>query len=53
MRHPQYLARSCTTVTPPANRHLSDFRSALAGYENITVQCQNCGNFTGKVVKNW
>ncbi|KAK0933327.1 hypothetical protein LTR29_015078 [Friedmanniomyces endolithicus] len=30
-----------------------NFRSALAGYENITVQCQNCGNFTGKVVKNW
>ncbi|KAK3115604.1 hypothetical protein LTR53_004862 [Teratosphaeriaceae sp. CCFEE 6253] len=29
------------------------FRSALAGYENVTVQCQNCGNFTGKVIKNW
>ncbi|KAK5744329.1 hypothetical protein LTR17_002039 [Elasticomyces elasticus] len=30
-----------------------NFRSALAGYENVTAQCQNCGNFTGKVVKNW
>ncbi|KAK0249781.1 hypothetical protein LTR91_003146 [Friedmanniomyces endolithicus] len=46
-------ARSYTTTRPSANRHSPDFRSALAGYENITVQCQNCGNFTGKVVKNW
>ena len=25
------------------------FNSLLKGYENITVQCQNCGNFSGKV----
>ncbi|KAL9532512.1 hypothetical protein SMMN14_03354 [Sphaerulina musiva] len=29
------------------------FQSLLKGYENITVQCQNCGNFSGKVVKRW
>ncbi|KAK4626968.1 hypothetical protein CLAFUW4_05128 [Fulvia fulva] len=29
------------------------FQSLLAGYENITVQCQNCGNFSGKVTKRW
>ncbi|EGP88491.1 unnamed protein product [Zymoseptoria tritici ST99CH_1A5] len=29
------------------------FESLLAGYENITVQCQNCGNWSGKVVKRW
>ncbi|TKA78079.1 hypothetical protein B0A55_03267 [Friedmanniomyces simplex] len=30
-----------------------NFRSLLAGYENVTVQCQNCGNFSGNIVKNW
>ncbi|EME45952.1 hypothetical protein DOTSEDRAFT_147773 [Dothistroma septosporum NZE10] len=29
------------------------FQSLLAGYENITVQCQNCGNFSGKITKRW
>ncbi|RMY69951.1 hypothetical protein D0863_06119 [Hortaea werneckii] len=29
------------------------FQSLLKGYENITVQCQNCGNFSGKIVKRW
>lgn len=29
------------------------FNSLLSGYENITVQCQNCGNFSGKVTKRW
>ena len=32
---------------------LSAFQSLLAGYENVTVQCQNCGNFSGKVTKRW
>ncbi|GAB7354968.1 hypothetical protein MBLNU459_g5582t1 [Dothideomycetes sp. NU459] len=29
------------------------FNSLLQGYEQITVQCQNCGNFSGKVYKRW
>ncbi|KAK5130197.1 hypothetical protein LTR08_002406 [Meristemomyces frigidus] len=29
------------------------FQSLLKGYENVTVQCQNCGNFSGKVTKRW
>ncbi|THY29532.1 hypothetical protein D6D00_03477 [Aureobasidium pullulans] len=29
------------------------FNSLLAGHENITAQCQNCGNFTAKVYKRW
>ena len=29
------------------------FSSLLSGAENITVQCQNCGNFSGKVMKRW
>lgn len=29
------------------------FNSLLKGYENITVQCQNCGNFSGKITKRW
>ncbi|KAK5121288.1 hypothetical protein LTR85_005454 [Meristemomyces frigidus] len=29
------------------------FQSLLQGYENITVQCQNCGNFSGKISKRW
>ncbi|KAF7197879.1 hypothetical protein HII31_00968 [Pseudocercospora fuligena] len=29
------------------------FQSLLKGYENITVQCQNCGNWSGKVCKRW
>ncbi|KAI6791376.1 hypothetical protein KC363_g2868 [Hortaea werneckii] len=29
------------------------FQSLLKGFENITVQCQNCGNFSGKIVKRW
>ncbi|CAK3944636.1 Hypothetical predicted protein [Lecanosticta acicola] len=29
------------------------FQSLLKGYENITVQCQNCGNFSGKIKKRW
>ncbi|KAI5272459.1 hypothetical protein E4T47_04336 [Aureobasidium subglaciale] len=29
------------------------FNSLLAGSENITAQCQNCGNFTAKVYKRW
>ncbi|KAI5358233.1 hypothetical protein Slin15195_G065600 [Septoria linicola] len=29
------------------------FGGLLKGYENITVQCQNCGNWSGKVVKRW
>ncbi|KAF3002363.1 Dynein light chain, partial [Curvularia kusanoi] len=32
---------------PPA------FQSALKGAEHITVQCQNCGNFSGRVMKRW
>ena len=29
------------------------FNSLLAGYENVTAQCQNCGNWSGKVYKRW
>ncbi|KAF2737182.1 hypothetical protein EJ04DRAFT_510532 [Polyplosphaeria fusca] len=29
------------------------FTSKLAGAENLTVQCQNCGNFSGRVAKRW
>ncbi|KAH7086362.1 hypothetical protein FB567DRAFT_527775 [Paraphoma chrysanthemicola] len=29
------------------------FNSALSGAEHITVQCQNCGNFSGRVMKRW
>jgi hypothetical protein len=29
------------------------FNSQLKGAEHITVQCQNCGNFSGRVMKRW
>ncbi|GAB7364718.1 hypothetical protein MBLNU230_g5518t1 [Neophaeotheca triangularis] len=29
------------------------FKSLLSGYEHITAQCQNCGNFSAKVTKRW
>ena len=29
------------------------FSSKLPGAENITVQCQNCGNHSGRVMKRW
>ncbi|KAF2032944.1 hypothetical protein EK21DRAFT_59788 [Setomelanomma holmii] len=29
------------------------FNSPLKGAEHITVQCQNCGNFSGRVMKRW
>ncbi|TID26801.1 hypothetical protein E6O75_ATG01294 [Venturia nashicola] len=29
------------------------FTNPLKGYENVTVQCQNCGNISGKVYKRW
>ncbi|KAI4920986.1 uncharacterized protein J4E92_007607 [Alternaria infectoria] len=29
------------------------FTSRLAGTENLTLQCQNCGNNTGRVMKRW
>ncbi|KAF2223474.1 hypothetical protein BDZ85DRAFT_261649 [Elsinoe ampelina] len=29
------------------------FSSQLKGYEHMTVQCQNCGNFSGRVYKRW
>lgn len=29
------------------------FQSQLSGAEHITVQCQNCGNFSGRVMKRW
>ncbi|KAK5110963.1 hypothetical protein LTR62_005501 [Meristemomyces frigidus] len=29
------------------------FRSQMQGYENLQVQCQNCGNFSGHVMKLW
>ncbi|KAF2128121.1 hypothetical protein P153DRAFT_424049 [Dothidotthia symphoricarpi CBS 119687] len=29
------------------------FNSAVKGAEHITVQCQNCGNFSGRVTKRW
>ncbi|KAF2017706.1 hypothetical protein BU24DRAFT_407697 [Aaosphaeria arxii CBS 175.79] len=29
------------------------FSSRLSGHENLTVQCQNCGNFSGHLYKRW
>ncbi|KAF2207263.1 hypothetical protein CERZMDRAFT_51461 [Cercospora zeae-maydis SCOH1-5] len=29
------------------------FQSLLKGYENITVRCRNCGNWSCKVTKKW
>jgi hypothetical protein len=29
------------------------FSSLLKGYENVTAQCQNCGNFSARVYKRW
>jgi ssDNA-binding Zn-finger/Zn-ribbon topoisomerase 1 len=29
------------------------FTSRLKGAENLTVQCQNCGNYSAHVVKRW
>ncbi|KAF2638361.1 hypothetical protein P280DRAFT_471477 [Massarina eburnea CBS 473.64] len=29
------------------------FSSRLAGAEHLTVQCQNCGNHSGRVMKRW
>lgn len=29
------------------------FSSLLQGFENITAQCQNCGNFSAKIYKRW
>ncbi|KAF4301903.1 hypothetical protein GTA08_BOTSDO09843 [Botryosphaeria dothidea] len=29
------------------------FTSRLKGYEQVTCQCQNCGNFSGHVFKRW
>lgn len=29
------------------------FSSLLQGQEHITVQCQNCGNFSSKLLKRW
>src|SRR5262245_53662053 len=27
------------------------FRKQVEGYENVTCQCHNCGNYSGKVIK--
>nr|POE66104.1 hypothetical protein CFP56_54365 [Quercus suber] len=45
-QHPQ-------VSTNPRALESSAFKSLLEGYENITVQCQNCGNFSGKITKQW
>ncbi|KAI8933889.1 hypothetical protein NX059_009586 [Plenodomus lindquistii] len=29
------------------------FSSPLKGAEHITTQCQNCGNYSGRVMKRW
>ncbi|KAF2713571.1 hypothetical protein K504DRAFT_338403, partial [Pleomassaria siparia CBS 279.74] len=29
------------------------FQSPLKGAENLTVTCQNCGNFSGRILKRW
>ncbi|QIW98101.1 hypothetical protein AMS68_003619 [Peltaster fructicola] len=29
------------------------FSSLVKEYENVTVQCQHCGNFSAKVLKRW
>ena len=34
-------------------KHPAAFQSPLKGAEHITVQCQNCGNFSGRVMKRW
>lgn len=28
------------------------FRKEVEGYENVTCQCHNCGNWSGRVVKS-
>lgn len=39
--------------SPTANTTLPAFTSRLKGYEQVTCQCQNCGNFSGHVFKRW
>ena len=29
------------------------FQRLLQGYENVTVRCQNCGNYSGRVYRRW
>ncbi|EFR04408.1 hypothetical protein MGYG_07414 [Nannizzia gypsea CBS 118893] len=30
-----------------------EFTSQLQGYENVTAQCQNCGNWSGRCITRW
>lgn len=31
----------------------SDFHGRLEGYENVTAQCHNCGNWSAQCVTEW
>jgi len=44
----QRLFASCTSADGPPV-----FQSPLKGYENVTVQCQNCGNISAHVYSRW
>lgn len=55
---------SSTSISPPTSTFSDDmafiftcgthtFTSLLDGYQNITCQCQNCGNWSGRVYKRW
>ncbi|RMY89942.1 hypothetical protein D0861_03934 [Hortaea werneckii] len=53
---PHSMFRDANSSAPVAKRVAfcdMTLMSLLKGFENITVQCQNCGNFSGKIVKRW
>ncbi|KPI42825.1 uncharacterized protein AB675_2018 [Cyphellophora attinorum] len=35
------------------NASLADFTSQLKGYENVTAQCHNCGNWSAHPISSW
>ncbi|KAI9771136.1 MAG: hypothetical protein M1840_002487 [Geoglossum simile] len=43
----QKAVKTCFSVSP------SELMSPLKGYENVTTQCQHCGNYTAHCVKRW
>lgn len=53
LRHTQYVRNVPHEVRVVSNSTALAFTSRLKGYENVTVQCQNCGNFSGHVYKRW
>jgi hypothetical protein len=43
--HQYYLARISLTW--------ADFTKQLKGYEGVTAQCHNCGNWSAHVIQSW